>query len=65
MPARSAVALSPDGRTLAAGAAGEKDPAIQLWDTATQRPAGPPMRPTGTRRSVATIEFTPPTAARS
>ncbi|MFC5819145.1 hypothetical protein ACFPUY_28950 [Nonomuraea harbinensis] len=59
VPARSAVALSPDGRTLAAGAAGEKDPAIQLWDTATQRPAGPPMRPTGTRRSVATIEFTP------
>ncbi|MEU4226299.1 WD40 repeat domain-containing protein [Nonomuraea sp. NPDC026600] len=59
MPARGAVALSPDGRTLAAGVGDEKDPAIQLWDVATQHPIGPPLRPEGARRSVATIGFTP------
>ncbi|MFG1687160.1 NACHT and WD repeat domain-containing protein [Nonomuraea sp. NPDC049269] len=60
MPAQGAVALSPDGRTLAAGAGSDdKDPAIQLWDVATQRPIGPPLRPKGARRSVATIGFTP------
>ncbi|SDI14820.1 NACHT and WD repeat domain-containing protein [Nonomuraea jiangxiensis] len=59
MPARTTVALSPDGRTLAAGVAREKDPAIQLWDVATQRPLGPPLRPEGARRSVSSIEFAP------
>lgn len=59
MPARADVALSPDGRTLATGVAGEKNPGIQLWDVATQQPAGPPLKPRGARRSVAMIEFTP------
>ncbi|MEV0621372.1 WD40 repeat domain-containing protein [Nonomuraea sp. NPDC050404] len=59
MPAQSAVALSRDGRTLATGAADENDPSIQLWDTATQRPAGPPLRPGGPRRPVSVIEFAP------
>ncbi|MFG1948548.1 NACHT and WD repeat domain-containing protein [Nonomuraea sp. NPDC048826] len=59
MPARSAVAPSPDGRTLATGASGRKDPAIQLWDAATQRPDGPPLRPRGVRGLVSTIDFTP------
>ncbi|MGW0807907.1 nSTAND1 domain-containing NTPase [Nonomuraea sp. NPDC002799] len=64
MPARAAAALSPDGRTLAAGAPGKDDPAIQLWDVATQRPIGPPLTPRAVtsrsaRRSVATIAFTP------
>ncbi|WP_157438192.1 NACHT and WD repeat domain-containing protein [Actinomadura latina] len=59
MPARSAVALSPDGRTLAAGAPGEDDPAIRLWDVAAQRPAGPPLTPEGARRPVAMAAFLP------
>ncbi|MEV0196024.1 AAA family ATPase [Nonomuraea sp. NPDC050691] len=59
MPAQAAVALSSDGRTLATGAPGEKNPAIQLWDVATQRPLGPPLVPRGTRRAVYRLEFTP------
>ncbi|MEV6157336.1 WD40 repeat domain-containing protein [Nonomuraea sp. NPDC052129] len=59
MPAQSAVALSPDGRILATGVADAMDPAIQLWDVATQRRLGPPLRPQGARRSVSMIEFTP------
>ncbi|MEO3867356.1 WD40 repeat domain-containing protein [Nonomuraea sp. B12E4] len=59
MPARTTVALSPGGRILAAGVAREKDPAIQLWDVATQRPLGPPLRPEGARWSVTSIEFSP------
>ncbi|MEU7836896.1 WD40 repeat domain-containing protein [Nonomuraea sp. NPDC049129] len=58
MPAQAAVALSPDGRILATGVADQMDPAIQLWDVATQRRLGPPLRPRGARRSVYTIEFT-------
>ncbi|MEU6720172.1 WD40 repeat domain-containing protein [Nonomuraea sp. NPDC046802] len=59
MAAQSVVALSPDGRTLATGAPGEKNPAIQLWDVATQRPTGPPLVPEGARGSVSAIRFTP------
>ncbi|MGH3242400.1 MAG: hypothetical protein ACRDNL_18635, partial [Spirillospora sp.] len=59
MPAGAAVALSPDGRTLATGAPGEDDPAIRLWDVATQRPSGPPLVPEGTAGSVASIRFLP------
>ncbi|WP_342775003.1 WD40 repeat domain-containing protein [Nonomuraea diastatica] len=59
MPALAAVALSPDGRTLATGVADGEDPAIQLWDAATQQPAGPPLVRRGARRSVAMIAFTP------
>ncbi|MEV0151400.1 MULTISPECIES: AAA family ATPase [unclassified Nonomuraea] len=59
MPAQAAVALSPDGRTLATGVPGEKNPAIQLWDVATQRPLGPPLTPRGVRRPVYHLEFTP------
>ncbi|MGI5272403.1 NACHT and WD repeat domain-containing protein [Nonomuraea sp. CA-218870] len=59
MPARSAVALGPGGRTLVTGAAGEREPGVQLWDPATQRPAGPPLRPRGARGPVATAELTP------
>ncbi|MFB4306832.1 AAA family ATPase [Actinomadura sp. GTD37] len=59
MPAQGAVALSPDGRTLAAGAPGGDDPAVRLWDVASQRPAGPALKPEGARRPVATIAFLP------
>ncbi|TMR98809.1 AAA family ATPase [Nonomuraea basaltis] len=59
MPAQAAVALSTDGRTLATGVPGEKNPAIQLWDVATQRPLGPPLIPKGARRAVYHLEFTP------
>ncbi|MGP3911464.1 nSTAND1 domain-containing NTPase [Nonomuraea sp. 10N515B] len=59
MPAMSSVALSPDGRILAAGVPDDKNPAIQLWDVATQRPLGPPLSPKGTRRAVYHVEFTP------
>lgn len=59
MPAQAAVALSPDGRILATGVADEMDPAIQLWDVATQQRLGPPLRPQGARRSVSMVAFTP------
>lgn len=59
MPAQATVALSPDGRTLATGVPGERNPAIQLWDVATQRPLGPPLNPAGARREVYHLEFTP------
>ncbi|MEV0401551.1 hypothetical protein [Actinoallomurus sp. NPDC050550] len=44
MPGRSAIALSPDGRTLASGGPGRDDPAVRLWDVATQRPTGRLLR---------------------
>ncbi|MEV4109734.1 WD40 repeat domain-containing protein [Nonomuraea sp. NPDC049695] len=59
MPALGAVALSPDGRILAAGMPDDKNPAIQLWDVATQRPLGPPLNPGGPRRAVYRLSFTP------
>ncbi|MBN6054598.1 hypothetical protein JYK22_21835 [Nonomuraea sp. RK-328] len=59
MPAQAAVALSADGRTLATGVPGDKNPAIQLWDAATQRPLGPPLVPKGSRRPVYHLEFSP------
>ncbi|MFI7642585.1 NACHT and WD repeat domain-containing protein [Nonomuraea sp. NPDC049400] len=59
MPALGAVALSPDGRMLAAGMPDDKDPAIQLWDVATQRRLGPPLNPEGPRRAVYRLSFTP------
>ncbi|WP_141576672.1 DNA-binding protein [Actinomadura sp. WMMA1423] len=59
MPARGAVALSPDGRTLATGAPGKGDPGIRLWDVATRRPSGPPLVPEGSRGSVSAIDFLP------
>ncbi|MEV0384742.1 AAA family ATPase [Nonomuraea sp. NPDC050643] len=59
MRAQGTVALSPNGRTLAAGVRDPLDPAIQLWDVATQRPVGPPLVPKGARRSVTMIAFTP------
>ena len=59
MPARAAVALSPDGRTLAAGVPGEDGPAVQLWDRATRQRIGSPLELEGARRSVTAIAFTP------
>jgi WD40 repeat protein len=41
----SAVAVSPDGRTLATGGPSDADDAIRLWDVATQRPIGRPLEP--------------------
>ncbi|TDD82052.1 AAA family ATPase [Actinomadura rubrisoli] len=45
MPGGTAVALSPDGKTLAAGGADGSDPAIHLWDVATQHRLGAPLEP--------------------
>ncbi|WP_433444940.1 NACHT and WD repeat domain-containing protein [Nonomuraea sp. CA-141351] len=59
LPARDAVALSPDGRILATGAAEGKGSGVQLWDVATQRPAGPPLRSPDARGSVTKIAFMP------
>ncbi|MEV0351200.1 WD40 repeat domain-containing protein [Nonomuraea sp. NPDC050680] len=59
MPAQAAVALSQDGGILATGVADQMDPAIQLWDVATQHRLGSPLRPQGARRSVSMVEFTP------
>jgi WD40 repeat protein len=50
IPARSALALSPDGRTLATAGPSAKDPAARLWDTATRRQVGPPLEPTEGRK---------------
>lgn len=47
MPGRSAVALSPDGMTLAVEGPGKNDPAILLRDVAGQRPVGRPLRAAG------------------
>ncbi|GAA4622857.1 hypothetical protein GCM10023196_016730 [Actinoallomurus vinaceus] len=46
VPGGSAIALSPDGRTLAIGGAGKNDPTVRLWDVATRRPVGRPLTPT-------------------
>jgi WD40 repeat protein len=59
MPARGAIALSPDGGTLAAAAPGRDDPAVRLWDAATQRPGPPPLGGGKAHRPVAAISFTP------
>ncbi|MGR6920440.1 WD40 repeat domain-containing protein [[Actinomadura] parvosata] len=57
--AENAVALSPDGRILAAGGPGRNDPAVHLYDAATQRPLGPPLRAPGARGAVIRIAFAP------
>ncbi|MEV0231843.1 AAA family ATPase [Nonomuraea sp. NPDC050786] len=59
MPALGAVALSPDGRILATGMPDDKDPAIQLWDVATQRRLGPPLHPKSPRVAVYQLDFAP------
>ncbi|MEV1000943.1 AAA family ATPase [Nonomuraea sp. NPDC050202] len=59
IPAGGAVALSPDGRTVATGDSGIKSPDVHLWDAATQRPLGPPLRSRGARGSVTEIAFSP------
>ncbi|MEW9547354.1 NACHT and WD repeat domain-containing protein [Nonomuraea sp. NPDC050783] len=59
MPAQGAVALSPDGRILATGVADEHSSDLQLWDPATQRPLGPPLRAGGDRRPVTMLAFLP------
>ena len=40
------VAVSPDGRRVAAGTAHDwnREPQARLWDVATQAPIGPPLR---------------------
>ncbi|MEU7853117.1 WD40 repeat domain-containing protein [Nonomuraea sp. NPDC049141] len=59
MPALGAVALSSDGRILATGAPDYEDPSIRLWDVATQRPLGPPLRSKTARRGVDRLAFAP------
>ncbi|GAA3594103.1 hypothetical protein GCM10022419_091510 [Nonomuraea rosea] len=59
MPALAAVAMSSDGRILATGMPDDMDPAVQLWDAATQRPLGPPLKPEGARRAVYRVTFAP------
>ncbi|NJP92377.1 hypothetical protein HCN51_23390 [Nonomuraea sp. FMUSA5-5] len=59
VPAENAVALSPDGRILATGGPGRNDPAVHLYDAATQRPLGPPLRAPGARGAVIKIAFAP------
>ncbi|GAA2637638.1 hypothetical protein SMC26_37690 [Actinomadura fulvescens] len=46
----TAVALSPDGKTLAAGAPEGSGTGIRLWDVATRRPIGRPEEPADRRR---------------
>jgi WD40 repeat protein len=60
----SAVAVSPDGRTLATGGPGDADAEIRLWDMATQRPVGRPMEPAddspaGRKGTLMAIRFGP------
>ncbi|MET8862726.1 AAA family ATPase [Nonomuraea sp. NPDC004580] len=59
MRAQHAVALSRDGRTLATAGPGARDPDVLLWDVATQRPIGPPLRAPGARGPVISMMFTP------
>ncbi|MFB7655951.1 MULTISPECIES: WD40 repeat domain-containing protein [unclassified Streptomyces] len=49
-----ALALSPDGRTLAVGGAAGT---LQLWDTATQRPLGGPLTTSG--EAIDSVAFSP------
>jgi WD40 repeat protein len=44
MPGRSTLALSPDGKTLAAPVSSGDDPTLNLWDVTTQRLIEPPIR---------------------
>ncbi|TDC57179.1 hypothetical protein E1281_05955 [Actinomadura sp. KC345] len=59
MPAQAAVALSPDGRTLATGVPEEDGPAVQLWDRTTQQRIGSPLELPDARRTVTSLAFTP------
>jgi WD40 repeat protein len=64
MPAEHAVALSPDGKTLAAPGSGDANPVVRLWDEATQRQVGRPLKlaagpSSGKKTAVYGIRFSP------
>jgi WD40 repeat protein len=59
MPGQSAIALSPDGRTMATGGPSEADPAVRLWDVATRHLVGRPLKPAGGPSVVHAITFGP------